>query len=135
MGDVDGNGVPELAVGASGYTSTATASPGAVFILDLVDLCPTPVPTPVPTLNPTPLPTGAPTPLPSAVPTLVPTPRSGPIPLLLFLLLPVCDADSMTHRVACRQAFAIADCLADSSAYLLTDSRVGGLASSLLQHP
>jgi len=75
LGDLDGNGVDEVAVGVQGYSDK-----GGIVVLNLVDLCPTSVPTPVPTSTPTPIPSPAPTPLPTSVPTPVPTQTPTPAP-------------------------------------------------------
>ena len=77
VGDLDGDGVTDLVVGATGDDDSGSGA-GAVYVLYLQAVCipttvPTRDPTPVPTRDPTPVPTRDPTPLPTILPTPGPT--------------------------------------------------------------
>ena len=83
VGDLNEDGITDLAVGASAHwpDGWSTYAPvGAVYIVYLTSTCgetaePTvsPVPTPAPSANPSPMPTSQPTDAPTQTPTSVPT--------------------------------------------------------------
>ena len=64
LGDLDDDGITELAISAR-FDDDGAQGAGAVYILYLTDLCPTPAPSPIPTILPSPAPTQIPTPAPS----------------------------------------------------------------------
>jgi len=85
LGDVDGDGVVDLAVGAF-LDDDGNTDAGAVYIVDLQQTpqtyCKTSSPTNLPTANPTGLPAPAPSIQPSLVPTVLPMPIPSAQPTL-----------------------------------------------------
>ena len=91
LGDIDGDGVMDLAVGAFGDDDGGDVS-GAMYVISLektyCESMPTNAPTPVPSQIPSPEPTLVPTPISSPEPSSVPTPAPTALPLLAPSAIP-----------------------------------------------
>ena len=91
LGDVDGDGIADMAVGAN-YDNDGGTDAGSVYVINLKQShCETPSPTtspvPIPTTLPRPNPSNLPVPVPTALP--IPSPSVLPVPAPTSLPVPV----------------------------------------------